>query len=148
VLECSITRNKVAPALVLVLVAGVSGCTDSGAPNNEPAPAKSASEVSADHVIYMTEDMSFEPSELVIHAGESVAWINEDQVPHTSTIRANDPPLETLPRDADTWDSGLLETDEAFEITLTVPGEYGYVCTLHLGQNMTGRITVKGREDH
>jgi len=133
---CSVAR--LAP---LLLTGVLLGCTESESPEPDPGSSEPA-----DVVIAMTDEMTFEPRTVRVKPGTTVEWVNRGNLPHTATIRAGNEPVEQRPDGAETWDSGLLESDERFRVTLTTPGAYRYVCTLHLASDMTGRIEVIGDE--
>ena len=63
------------------------------------------------------------------HAGTTVTWINQDDIPHT--VVADDKSFN--PR---CWTATRLS------FTFTKPGEYGYFCSLH--PHMVGKVIVKG----
>jgi plastocyanin len=75
------------------------------------------------------DNFSFTPRDLTIAVGQSVTWVNRDDVPHTvvSTGRA--------------FASGALDTDQTYAHAFTAPGTYAYYCGVH--PHMTGRIIVK-----
>lgn len=117
------------------------------APNGDPpgpAPALEA-EATGAIVIRMLDDMTFEPAHPVVRPGQQVVWVNEGNLPHTATNvpgRAANPDNNTLPEGAQSWDSGLLPAGERYETTLTTPGEYTYLCTLHEAMGMVAKLTV------
>lgn len=117
------------------LVLGVAGFPQSVISETDASGA-------ADVVITMHDDMSFDPPSVQVRAGAVIEWVNEGAVPHTTTARAGNAPIEQLPEAASEWDSGLLMSGERFRIRLDTPGEYRYVCTLHLANDMAGRIEV------
>jgi plastocyanin len=67
---------------------------------------------------------------LVVSAGTTVTWTNNDSVPHSATS------------DSGIWDSGVLQPGESFSFTFDQPGTYSYFCTVHGQQSMSGVITV------
>ena len=75
--------------------------------------------------------VNFTLEDLTVSAGTAITWTNQDSAGHTSTA--------TLASSL-SWDSGRLRTGETFSFTLTEPGTYGYLCTIH--PSMTGTITV------
>ncbi|MBA2519229.1 MAG: ScyD/ScyE family protein [Chloroflexia bacterium] len=74
-------------------------------------------------------DFAFAPPELVVAAGETVTWVNQDWAPHTATAGDGG------------FDSGRLDQDGSFSHTFTEPGTYAYACAFHPG--MTGSIVVE-----
>lgn len=88
------------------------------------------------HVIEMS-GFAFSPQFLTIPAGDTVQWHNADGLTHTSIANATDP---------DTWSfTSVGAGTTTSQVTLTIPGEYNYYCSLHFAlYNMWGRITVTG----
>ncbi len=72
-------------------------------------------------------NMSFQPNELDVRAGDTVTWINRDFVPHNVS-----------PDDAG-WRSPDMVKGDMF--SLVVVGGFSYVCTLHRAV-MAGTINV------
>ena len=97
-------------ALVLISIF-VSGC------------AKNA----ADPVVSITGS-AFVPKTMVISAGQTITWTNNDSIPHTVTT--TDGKL----------DSGNITPGNSYSHTFESSGEYSYYCTIHMG--MTGSVTV------
>ena len=92
----------------------------------------------------------FDPVGLCIEPGQSLRFINRDSGnTHTSTAYSPDidgRPLR-IPSRAKGWDSDYLDPDQAFEITLEVPGVYDFYCRPHEHAGMVGRIVVGRPED-
>jgi plastocyanin len=114
-------RPRVRTRFVTFLAAlALAGCADQGPPR--PAPAE--------HRIAI-DNFTFNPPDLTVAVGDSVTWVNHDDVPHTATSSAQ-------PR---AFDSGALDTDGTFTHVFTAPGTYAYFCAVH--KHMTGRVIVK-----
>lgn len=64
-------------------------------------------------------DLSFEPAELTIKAGDSVTWKNEDRRSHQ--IMSGAPPVMT-----EDFVSPLLQSGDTWSHTFEDPGEYPY----------------------
>ncbi|HVS39702.1 MAG TPA: cupredoxin family copper-binding protein [Gemmataceae bacterium] len=77
------------------------------------------------------DDFKFTPRELSVAVGDTVTWVNHDDVPHTATSK-DDPAA---------FDSKALDTDDKYSFTFTKPGTYRYYCKVHT--HMTGSIIVK-----
>ena len=71
----------------------------------------------------------FTPVAVTIHPGDSVTWINHDEVPHTIADKDKG------------YRSAALDTGDKFTHVFTKPGSYTYFCTLH--PQMTGTVVVK-----
>jgi len=100
--------------------------------------------------VKMTTQLRFDPAELTIKRGETVAWVNASPIPHTATgdpdknpVKETRPELARLPPGAEPWDSGLLNEGQSFSHTFTVAGEYKYFCIPHVLSGMLGTITVE-----
>lgn len=79
-------------------------------------------------------DFAFGPDEIVVEVGESVAWINEDEVVHTVTSD-----------DEGAFDSGPIQPGEGYSRRFDEPGEYPYHCTPH--PFMKGVVRVEAASD-
>ncbi len=73
------------------------------------------------------KNISFQPQDLDLRAGDTVTWINRDFVPHNVS-----------PGDAG-WRSSDMVKGEMF--SLVVDDSFSYVCTLHR-EVMAGTINV------
>ena len=83
----------------------------------------------ADHVVHMTADWTFLPKSLVIPAGDTVTWVNEDEFffhDATSTTAL--------------FTTGFLDFEESATLSFDTPGSYPYRDSLI--SSMTGTITV------
>lgn len=72
---------------------------------------------------------TYEPASLTILEGDTVTWLNLDQVPHTATA------------DDASWDSGTLNHGESWSHTFETAGVWDYYCVIH--PSMTGVIIVE-----
>ena len=90
-----------------------------------------APSVAQNNVVPVTIDnFVFEPGRLTVKAGATVTWTNRDDIPHT--VAAKDRLFK----------SKVMDTDESYSFTFSIPGEYAYFCSLH--PHMTGTIVVEG----
>jgi plastocyanin len=76
-------------------------------------------------------NFTFDPPQLIVRAGTTVTWRNDDDIPHT--IAAADRKFK----------SKTLDTDDGFSFTFTEAGSYAYFCSLH--PHMTGTIVVQAK---
>lgn len=98
----------------------------------------------------------FEPAEITVSTGETVVWKNTSSPPHTVTAYEDDLPggsdffasgaagSEDAARDA--WNDGFggaLNTDDTYEHTFAVAGEYPYFCIPHEVSGMRGVVVVE-----
>jgi plastocyanin len=78
-------------------------------------------------------DFAFDQASLLVRAGSTVTWINEDGARHTATS------------DTGIWDSGSFGRGDSFSFTFDEPGTYPYYCRPHGGpggEGMAGTIVV------
>jgi plastocyanin len=77
-------------------------------------------------------DNKFVPNSIGVHEGESVVWINTDDVPHK--IESTSGP--------ETFGTGeeVLKKGQSYTFTFTKEGIYHFVCSLH--PSASGTITV------
>jgi len=75
------------------------------------------------------DNFAFAPHRVVVKAGTTVTWINDDDIPHT------------IASSTKLFKSNALDTKDKFSFTFTTPGAYEYFCSLH--PHMTGTIVVE-----
>jgi plastocyanin len=75
------------------------------------------------------DGVQFSPSELSVHPGDRIVWVNKDPFPHTATA-ANK-----------LFDSGSIAAGASWSFTVTKKGEIEYSCTFH--STMKGKIKVQ-----
>jgi plastocyanin len=71
---------------------------------------------------------------IVIGVNNTVTWTNNDTSAHTVTSMV-------VPAGAETFNSGIISKGGVYTLTLTVPGTYEYICSLHAW--MKGTFIVK-----
>lgn len=69
------------------------------------------------------------PATLVVRAGDTVVWKNEDVVPHTATDRGK------------RFDSGSIEPGGSWSYVADSKGTYDYYCAYH--PNTKGKLVVR-----
>ena len=72
---------------------------------------------------------AFSPTPITIQVGDTVRWTNNDAVTHTVTS------------DTSVFNSGSISNGGTYSYTFTMPGTYGYHCSIH--PSMTGEIIVQ-----
>ena len=83
----------------------------------------------ADYLVHMTSGWTYSPSSLVISAGDTVTWVNNDDFFfHDATSTTG------------LFTTGTLDTDETATLSFDTPGVYPYRDSLI--SSMTGTITV------
>ena len=75
------------------------------------------------------DKFAFAPQRVVVKAGTTVTWINDEDIPHTVASSTK------------LFKSNALDTKDKFSFTFTTPGAYEYFCSLH--PHMTGTIVVE-----
>lgn len=73
----------------------------------------------ADSVNAIIAGFSFQPRSLIVAAGATVIWTNNDSAPHTVTAYDG------------SFDSGIIVPGATFKHTFSSPGNVSYYCTLH-----------------
>jgi plastocyanin len=81
--------------------------------------------------------MTFAPSTVNIHVGDTVIWTWAAPLQHSVT---SGPP--SCAPDG-TFDSGIQAAPFTFIRTFTAPGTVQYFCSIHCASGMTGTITVQ-----
>lgn len=79
------------------------------------------------HVIVIAA-MTFRPGVLAVAPGDTVVWVNQDLLPHTSTATPG-------------WDSGSIGIGGTALFVPRRPGRFGYQCIFH--PVMKGMLVVK-----
>jgi len=80
-------------------------------------------------VVVHIASFAFDPADLTVHVGDTVTFINDDNVAHTAT--ASDK----------SFDSGNLDQNAKWSHTFNTAGTFPYACAYH--SMMKGTITVK-----
>lgn len=79
--------------------------------------------------------MVFYPLIQVVQPGDTIKFLSVDPGHNSQSIEG------MIPEGAEAWKS---RTSQDFELTLTVPGIYGYKCLPHYATGMVGLIIVEG----
>src|SRR5215475_12678766 len=74
------------------------------------------------------DNFTFGPQKLTVKVGDTVTWINEDDIPHNLVSIGH-------------FRSPALDTDDKFSFTFKTPGTFEYFCALH--PKMQGTIVVE-----
>jgi plastocyanin len=88
-----------------------------------------AGEVVGGEIIVSIRDNFFSPNNVTLAPGDSVKWMNDGSMVHTTTSNSG------------LWDSGVLAHGASFSRTFNDLGSFPYHCTVH-GLSMSGTITV------
>jgi plastocyanin len=87
----------------------------------------------------------YTPDPVKIKVGDTIKWLNKGETIHTATTdpsQAPDPSWASVPKGAETFDSGYLNSGEDYSYTFKTPGTYKYFCTTHVKEGMKGEIDV------
>ena len=91
--------------------------------------AVAESPVRASDIEVKIDNFTFNPKQITVKAGDTITWVNHDDIPHTVTSQTQ------------AFRSKALDTDDKFSFTFATPGTYPYFCALH--PQMTGTIVVE-----
>lgn len=109
------------------------GSVPTAGPSNTPTMTRTPQPTSTPGGAPATDvsvvDYSYNPATINVEQGTTVRWTNNGQDPHTIT---------SVP--AGQFDSGHLNSGQAWQFTFNTPGTYEYKCAYH--GNMTGSVTV------
>ena len=97
----------------------------SAAPTSTAVPSSSTESPSQVGEQTLTANIvNFTHKDLSVRVGTTVAWVNGDRAPHTTTSGA--PGDET-----GIWDSGDLVQNAVFSFTFNEAGTFPYFCSIH-----------------
>jgi plastocyanin len=74
------------------------------------------------------DNFAFTPATVTVKPGTTVTFENHDDIPHSVVDVAGK------------FHSKALDTNDTFQVTFDLPGEYNYYCGLHA--HMKGKIVV------
>jgi plastocyanin len=104
-------------ALALAVAAATAGCGGSG----------DSTPVATNHVT-MVKSYRFDPEKVVVHAGDTVTWRNDDNFTHTVHV--------------DGQDDHTVKPGDSVSIAFPKAGTFHYVCRLH-SHDMEGEVIVR-----
>lgn len=79
--------------------------------------------------------LDFVPDTIVIDLGDTVTWVNQSAIIHTSTSGSNGIPDGY-------WDSGNMLAGDSFSFVFDSVGVFPYYCTPHWTLGMVGAVIV------
>jgi len=97
-------------------------------------------------VVMIDAPARYRPNPIKIKVGQTVKWINKGETVHTVTTdpsQAPDPGWASIPKGAETFDSGYMNGGDTWSYTFKVPGVYRYFCLTHQEEGMKGEIDVE-----
>lgn len=118
-------KKLVTFAVLLLLMVSAAACNGGGYVTLSPSPAPSPGE---NEVIM--QNLSYNPAEITVDAGEQVTWVNEDSTTHTVTGNG--------------FDSGDIAAGESYSYTFDTAGSYSYSCDYHPSMQGTVIVTEAG----
>ena len=117
-------------AAAFALVGGIAFAqSGSPAPATSPAASISPAPVASPAVVVHIKNFAYSPETVTIKPGQSVRFVQEDDMAHTVT--ASDK----------SFDSGNLDKGKSWTHVFAAEGSYAYVCAYHA--MMKGKVVVK-----
>jgi plastocyanin len=92
------------------------------------APAAPAQHAPAAAPVVHISNFTFGPQALTIRVGQTVTWVNDDDIPHAVAATGK------------AFKSKVFDTGDRFSFTFAQAGSFAYFCSLH--PHMTGMIVV------
>jgi cytochrome c oxidase subunit II len=117
------------------------GANDTGSNTTTPAATTTAAAatLAIPNGASVQGNPAYEPSQLTVKVGDTIAVENKDTTPHTVTNGkdATDPTMGKL------FDTSIINAGDSAEIVTASmdPGEYAFFCSVH--PYMTGTLTVQ-----
>jgi plastocyanin len=103
-----------------------------------PGAANSGGGTGGPAITILAEHLVFHPRDAVVALGDVVRWTNPEAIPHnvngSQSVYAGNP--------ADIYSGAPAAGPWEFDYTTTTVGLYNYHCDVHLGQGMTGTLSV------
>jgi plastocyanin len=123
------TETDVSATTTFTVKGGASGAaqTSEGGSTSQPSGGGSASQKAGSEVDAV--DFAFEPEDVTVKPGTTVAWTNNGMTTHTVKGKG--------------FFSAAIDPGADYRYTFEKPGRYKYICTLHPDQ-MRGTVVVKG----
>ncbi len=109
--------------LVLILLVG---CTTPQSPSTDTSQGRNEG-VAKEKVVVTIKDFKFSPETVVVKAGTTIVWKNEDKASHTIKFS--------------NWQSQELFQGDTVEKTFDTPGTFDYSCGIH--PSMKGSVKVE-----
>ena len=117
--------------LAIAILTGLllTGAAVAQTPSQTPSPAPIPTDAPGPSAVVHIKNFAFVPATVTVKVGQSVAWVEDDDVPHTVTA------VDV------SFDSGNLDKNGGFTHTFKKAGTYPYLCTYH--SYMKGTVIVK-----
>src|SRR5262249_29996539 len=107
---------------------GSSGMTD----GNQSTPTQQGTPVIGVTRVTM-HNAAYQPAYLQVRVGTTVTWTNQDDVPHTVTLRHG-------MSGGTMMGCGMMTRGQSFSLTFRMPGIYQYSCLVH--SSMVATVAV------
>jgi plastocyanin len=122
-----VTASRPLAAFLTTAALALAACGGDDEASSTPTPAD---QPAGGGTKVTMKDIAFSPATLEVSVGDTVEWVNEDDVQHDAKA------------DDGQFASELLDNGKTFEFTTKKAGSIHYVCTIHPG--MEGTIEVTG----
>lgn len=116
--------------LVALVAAPLPRQSDSAGAAQPPSTPSAATPEPGRFEVVRIVGRDYEPGALVVPAGTTIYWVNDDGNAHTASAFDG------------AFDSGNLSAGEVYTFTPDTPGRHEYGCDYHL--DMGGHLTVTG----
>jgi len=131
----ALPRLAVLPLIVGLSILASVACNDDNNPVTPPdgnGNGNGNGNTAVNHTVNMAGSV-FSPATLSIAQGDTVTWVNNDNIPHTTTSGPQGAPNGI-------WNSGDMGVSAVYRRVFTSAGSFPYHCVYHNG--MTGTVTV------
>jgi plastocyanin len=115
--------------MVAAAMLGVFGWTSASNARFVASAATAQGATKSQEVVVKIDNFSFMPHDIMVAAGTTVIWVNNDDIPHTVVSTS------------DVFKSKALDTDDKFSFKFDKPGTYEYFCSIH--PKMTAKVIVQ-----
>ncbi len=123
-------HHRTIVALGLAVAFALGACGDDDEPAVTAAEPTATTGTTGEGATVDIVDFAFDPGEITVAAGGTVAFSNGDEFAHTAEA------------DDGSFDTGSIEGGSSTDVTFDEPGTYSYFCGIH--NYMTGTVTVTG----
>jgi plastocyanin len=121
----------VAPPSLPPASAPVAQATPSASATAAPPAGQPTNGATAAVAVNETDALVFDPNAVTVKVGDVVQWKNGGAQVHNVVFGSQK-----------TLNSPTMSGGDTFEVKFTVAGSYSYVCSFHVTQGMTGKVTV------
>jgi len=121
--------RKISKLMVAAAMLGMFGWTSASNARFVASAATAQGAAKSQEVVVKIDNFSFMPQDIMVAAGTTVIWVNNDDIPHT------------IVSTTDVFKSKALDTDDKFSFKFDKPGTYEYFCSIH--PKMTAKVIVQ-----